>query len=140
MSPDTLITLSIATLLLPLLGFTLLIFFGKRLPRQGDWVETGIITAALAIALVVLYQKISFYAHETLTLNFTWIDFHHVPGIGPLSICSSYASAPATADHLNVGMTGTFCASGFGAISFGAVKATAPVLNIRPAATGDHTL
>ena len=52
MSSETLITLSLAVLLLPLAGFVLMMFFGKKLPRQGDWLETGIITVALGIALV----------------------------------------------------------------------------------------
>ncbi len=40
-------------------GSALMIFFGKRLPRQGDWLETAIITTALLCALVVLCQKLT---------------------------------------------------------------------------------
>jgi NADH-quinone oxidoreductase subunit L len=86
MSPDTLITLALANLTLPLLGFTLMIFFGKRLPRQGDWLETSIITLVLASAIVVLGQKILNYHEDTLRLAFTWADFKNVPGIGPLKL------------------------------------------------------
>lgn len=86
MTQETLIGLSIAVLLLPLAGFVVLAFFGKRLPRGGDWLETSIITAALVLALTLLYQKLMLYPHETLTLNFTWVDFNNVPGIGPLKI------------------------------------------------------
>lgn len=86
MSQDLLITLSIVTLLLPLFGFTIVIFFGKRLPRQGDWLETGILSVALVTSFVVMIQKLSVYPHETLVLNFTWADFQNVPGIGPLKI------------------------------------------------------
>lgn len=91
MSPELLIQLSVVTLLLPLLGFTILIFFGKRLPRQGDWLETGIITAALGLALTILMQKLLNFHEETLSLNFTWIDFHTVPGIGPLKIVLGFS-------------------------------------------------
>lgn len=86
MSQELLLNLSATVLLLPLLGFVLVIFFGKRLPRQGDWLETTIITSALVLAGFVLYQKLILYPHETLSLNFTWIDFHNVPGVGPLKI------------------------------------------------------
>jgi NADH-quinone oxidoreductase subunit L len=86
MSPDLLITLSIFTLLVPLLGFTLLIFLGKRIPRQGDWLETGLISLALVTALVVMIQKLSVYPDATLVYNFTWADLQNVPGIGPLKI------------------------------------------------------
>lgn len=86
MSHDLLIQLSLATLLLPLLSFALLIFLGKRLPRQGDWLETGSISISLVFALIVMVQKLTLYPDQTLTLNFTWVDFQTVPGIGPLKI------------------------------------------------------
>lgn len=86
MSLDLLLLLSLAVLLLPLLGFAVLIIFGKRLPRQGDWLETGLITIALGLALVVLYGKLTLYPGDTISLRFTWVDFRNVPGIGPLPI------------------------------------------------------
>jgi NADH-quinone oxidoreductase subunit L len=86
MSQESLLTLSVVILLLPLLGFVLVVFLGKKLPRQGDWLETSIITTALALSVTVLYQKLMIYPHESLALNFTWVDFHNVPGIGPLKI------------------------------------------------------
>src|SRR5512135_3684206 len=86
MAHETLITLALTVLLLPLGGFVLLIFFGKRLPRGGDWLETGSITAALLLSVVILVQKLGVYPHESITMRFPWIDFHSVPGIGPLQI------------------------------------------------------
>ncbi len=86
MAHDTFFTLALTILLLPLGGFALLIFFGKRLPRGGDWLETGLVTLALILSGVVLVQKLGSLPHETLNLNYPWIDFHTVPGIGPLKI------------------------------------------------------
>jgi len=43
MSPDTLITLSLVVLVLPLAGFALMMFFGKKLPAS-----TLVAVAALA--------------------------------------------------------------------------------------------
>ncbi|MEK7249014.1 MAG: NADH-quinone oxidoreductase subunit L [Bacteroidota bacterium] len=91
MSQDLLINLSIAILVLPLIGFTLMMFFGKKLPRQGDWFETLMITTGLVLSLIVLYQKLAHYHSETLSLNFTWVDFHDVPGIGSLKIVLGFA-------------------------------------------------
>jgi NADH-quinone oxidoreductase subunit L len=91
MPHDTLLTLSMAVLFLPLLGFTILIFFGKRLPRQGDWLETGVLTVVLVLAIVVAFQKLTGYHGETLSLNFTMVDLHTVPGIGPLKIVLGFA-------------------------------------------------
>ncbi len=86
MTQEYLLTLSIIILLLPLLGFTVMIFFGKKLPRQGDWLETSVISLVLVLSLVLLLQKLTFYHEETLSLRFTWVDFQHAPGIGPLKI------------------------------------------------------
>ncbi|WP_237144127.1 NADH-quinone oxidoreductase subunit L [Pontibacter pamirensis] len=44
-------TLALAVLLLPLLAFLVLFFFGRRLPRRGDWLAVGI--SALSFALSV---------------------------------------------------------------------------------------
>ena len=50
MAQDTLLTVALAVLLLPLAAFTVMIFAGKRLPRQGDWLSTSAIAAALILA------------------------------------------------------------------------------------------
>jgi NADH-quinone oxidoreductase subunit L len=86
MSQDTLITLSILVLLLPLAGFIVTIFFGKKLPRQGDWLETLVVSVALLFSIIILIQKLGAFPDETLTLRFEWFTFGDVPGIGPLPI------------------------------------------------------
>ena len=86
MSSETMITLSLAVLLLPLAGFVLMMFFGKRLPRHGDWLETGIITIALGCALVVLFEKLTTMPGDTASLNFPWVHIHNLQGFGPLTI------------------------------------------------------
>ena len=102
MTPDTLLTLAVATLLLPLCGFVIMIFFGKRLPRQGDWLSTSVIAVSLGMAVVILAAKIGSYGGETLTLNFTWVDLHNVPLIGPLPIILGVAVDNLTAVMLVV--------------------------------------
>jgi NADH-quinone oxidoreductase subunit L len=91
MTQEFLVTLSLVVLLLPLAGFLLLSFFGRSLPRRGDLLETGFITAALGLALFILWQKLSLYPGEALRLTFAWADFRTVPGIGPLSITLGFA-------------------------------------------------
>src|SRR5512140_791334 len=97
MPQDTMMFIALTALLLPLLGFTLMIFFGKKLPKQGDWLETTMITSALLCALIVLVQKMVNYHDETLSLNFTWVDFQNVPGIGPLKIVLGFSIDNLTA-------------------------------------------
>jgi len=86
MTQDTLLTVAFAILLLPLAAFTVMIFAGKRLPRQGDWLSTAAIGAALVLACVVLAAKLGAYRDGALVFSGTWVDFHDVPGIGPLRI------------------------------------------------------
>ncbi|HEX9829512.1 MAG TPA: NADH-quinone oxidoreductase subunit L, partial [Bacteroidota bacterium] len=86
MSHETLLTLSVVILLLPLLSFVILIFFHKRLPRQGDWLGTGILFVALTLSLVILITKMTQYPNETIQGSFQWVNFGNVPGIGPLTL------------------------------------------------------
>jgi NADH-quinone oxidoreductase subunit L len=86
MSQDTLLLLSTIILLLPLLGFVVQSFFGKKLPRGGDWFETGLLFIGLILSLVVLFNKLSLYPDKTLDFTFRWVDFKSVAGIGPLQI------------------------------------------------------
>jgi NADH-quinone oxidoreductase subunit L len=86
MSQDTLLLLSTIILLLPLFGFVVQSFFGKKLPRGGGWFETGLLFIALILSLVVLFNKLSLYPDKTLDFTFRWVDFKSVPGIGPLQI------------------------------------------------------
>ena len=70
------ISCSIAILFLPLLAFIVQIFFGKRIPRGGDWVSTGAIFLALLLSLIVLFNAIGernpdYFERET----WTWMDF-----------------------------------------------------------------
>ena len=85
MSPETIINLAIAVLVLPLASFVLLIFFGKRLPRQGDWLGTGILASTLVLSLVIFYHKMT-SIDATISMSFPWVDFGIVPLIGHLQI------------------------------------------------------
>ncbi|MCL5267476.1 MAG: NADH-quinone oxidoreductase subunit L [Bacteroidetes bacterium] len=70
---STLIHLAIAVLILPLVGFVLLIFFGKRIPRQ-DLLETGILFLALAFSIYIMVQKVFFLTEPRIDFTFRWID------------------------------------------------------------------
>ena len=102
MAQDTLLTVALAILLLPLGAFAVMIFTGRRLPRQGDWLSSSVIAAALVLAVSALYGKLTYHYAGTLELNFTWVDFHDVPGIGPLKIVLGIAVDNLTAIMLVV--------------------------------------
>lgn len=86
MTQEILLQLSTGVLFLPLLSFLLLIFFGKRLPRQGDTIATSVLGITLAVSFVILLAKLGLYHEEVLNYSFTWVDFRNVAGIGPLKL------------------------------------------------------
>ncbi|MCG8343071.1 MAG: NADH-quinone oxidoreductase subunit L [Chlorobiales bacterium] len=83
-----LIQLSIIVLLLPLLSFVLLIFFNRRLPRNGDFLAVGFLGATFVISAWIFWNVIviGYDPAFKLVWNFNWIDFGDVPGVGPLQI------------------------------------------------------
>ncbi|MDX1640210.1 MAG: NAD(P)H-quinone oxidoreductase subunit F, partial [Balneolaceae bacterium] len=65
-------TIPITILLLPLLGFVLMIFFGKKLSRQGDWLSSGLISISLLLSLYLLITKLGSHSEEMISNTFTW--------------------------------------------------------------------
>lgn len=53
MSENAIIYSALAILTLPLLSYAILFFFGKRLPRQGDWVGVSLLGVTWVLALRV---------------------------------------------------------------------------------------
>ncbi|HCA80247.1 MAG TPA: NADH-quinone oxidoreductase subunit L, partial [Bacteroidetes bacterium] len=86
MSHETILQLSLIAYLLPLLGFTILIFLNKRLPRQGDLIETGLVFLGLALSVIIFAVKLGSYHDETIQASFTWVNFGNVPGYGPMTM------------------------------------------------------
>ena len=66
---------SLLILFLPLAAFIVNIFFGKRLPRQGDWVSISAIVTTLILSLLLFVGMLSNwdykFSHE---IYFSWID------------------------------------------------------------------
>lgn len=68
------VNLTIPILLFPLFAFAIQIFFGKRLPRKGDWVSISAIFLSLLLSLYIFYGMWS--KHDPLykeSLVFNWI-------------------------------------------------------------------
>ncbi len=74
-----LITLSFVVLLLPLAGFALLIFFGKKIPRQ-DILETGFLFAALGLSIYIMVEKVFVLTAPQIDFTFRWIDLGNLIG------------------------------------------------------------
>ncbi|MBZ4220269.1 MAG: NADH-quinone oxidoreductase subunit L [Chlorobium sp.] len=84
----SLIQLSIVVLLLPLLSFIILIFFNRRIARNGDFIGVGILGTAFGISAYIFWTVIvqTYDPAFRIAWDFTWIDLGNVPGVGPLQI------------------------------------------------------
>ncbi len=85
MNEITLLYTSIVILVLPLLGFTLLILGGKRIPKPHI-VETAIMFITLALSVFVCFGKLAYYVNSELISEFTWIYLGSVPVVGSINI------------------------------------------------------
>ncbi len=84
MALESLIQLSLIILFLPLAGFLLLIFFGKRLPRQGDWLGTALVSVAFLASMFIMVVKLA--APESVSAGWTWATFGGIPGVGEVTV------------------------------------------------------
>jgi len=75
MSEHAIIYSALAILFLPLLSYAILFFFGKKLPRQGDWVGVGLLGITWLLALRIFAHF--WQANDpglTVEANLRWID------------------------------------------------------------------
>ena len=84
MTESSLIQLAVVLLFLPLFGFILSIFLGKKI-KQMFWVENLIIFLGLAGSIVLAYYKLSFFDNK-ITGEFTWIDLSNSSLLGAVKI------------------------------------------------------
>lgn len=75
------ITNAIIILLLPLVAFTIQIFIGRRLPKQGGWLPTGAMFIAFLFSLPIFIQALANYDPDfKIAQSWNWIDF------GPVTV------------------------------------------------------
>ncbi len=62
--------------ILPLLGFAVQAFFGRRLPRGGDWVPLTFIGIALLLSLWIFIRAFIAYSPDfrITSEQFVWLD------------------------------------------------------------------
>ena len=70
---------------LPLLSFVILIFFGKRLPRKGDWVGNGALFIALILSIIAFWGVFS-RSDPNYKEMFTWNWFNFGDVTFPMGI------------------------------------------------------
>ncbi|MEW6701334.1 MAG: NADH-quinone oxidoreductase subunit L [Bacteroidota bacterium] len=82
---ELLINFSIAILLLPLVGFIIVVFLGKRFPKFYLF-EVILLGIALVLSIIVLYSKLVYLNTTDVTASFTWISMSNSPAVGSISI------------------------------------------------------
>jgi|TARA_B110000459_G_scaffold60216_1_gene67460 NADH-quinone oxidoreductase subunit L len=66
---------SLIILFLPLLAFLIQIFFGKNLPRQGDWVSISAIVSTLVLSITMFVGMfVEYDPNFSQEFSFTWLD------------------------------------------------------------------
>jgi NADH-quinone oxidoreductase subunit L len=60
-------------LLLPLAGFAVQIFFGRRLPRKGDWLAVGLVGGSLLLSIMLFLRAVQAAGHLTFFKTWDWI-------------------------------------------------------------------
>ena len=85
MNETFILNISIVVLFLPLLGFALLIFSGKKLPK-AHIVETLILFAALVLSIIIGFTKLAYYRDHNIIGELSWISLQNVPVLGSLNI------------------------------------------------------
>ncbi|NCQ34373.1 NADH-quinone oxidoreductase subunit L, partial [bacterium] len=75
MSDNAILTTALVILGLPLLSYVLTFFFGRMLPRKGDFIGVSFMGAAwiLAIRIFICFWKIGDPAYR-VEASFTWVD------------------------------------------------------------------
>lgn len=85
MQESLLINIAIAVLFLPLLGFVVTLFLGKKVKPIFIF-ENIIITVSFIAAVYLLFNKLSYFPDKNITAEFEWFGFGVVPFFGEVSI------------------------------------------------------
>lgn len=85
MTESVLSTLSLIILFLPLIGFTVVLFLGKRFPKLYLF-EVAIITIAFLLSVFVMYSKLAYYLNIDIISSLNWITIGAAPLSGVLNI------------------------------------------------------
>ncbi|MEJ2104383.1 MAG: NADH-quinone oxidoreductase subunit L [Ignavibacteriaceae bacterium] len=85
MSENFLVQLSVIILFLPLLGFVVTIFLGKKIPKIFFF-EVFVLLVGLVLSAILLIGKLTTFSDVSITSEFKWIDMGNVPVVGSIKI------------------------------------------------------
>ena len=73
MSESFIVLLALVTLFLPLAGFSIVILFGKKMPKIY-FIELFFIGISFLLSIFIGYLKLAYYVHKDLIAQFNWIN------------------------------------------------------------------
>ncbi|MFC2134830.1 NADH-quinone oxidoreductase subunit L [Bacteroidota bacterium] len=85
MSELTIINLSLMTLILPLIGFIVVLLLGKRYQILYLF-EVGILIISLFLSMVLLFGKIVYFVDKDIIFAFNWFEAGSIPLIGAINV------------------------------------------------------
>jgi NADH-quinone oxidoreductase subunit L len=85
MNESLLIKLAIVILFLPLIGFTVAVFFGKKI-KYTYLIEIFTVGSAFLLSIILMYFKLTLFVDKEIVSEFTWINFWDVPVLGSITI------------------------------------------------------
>lgn len=85
MTESLLTNLIIVLLFLPLFGFAVTLFLGKKI-KSIYLFENFIIVAGLLLSIFILFVKLTWFVSKDWVSEFTWINFGSLPLLGNVSI------------------------------------------------------
>ncbi|HKI78554.1 MAG TPA: proton-conducting transporter membrane subunit, partial [Ignavibacteriaceae bacterium] len=85
MNESLLIKLALVILFLPLIGFIVTLFFGKKIKKVFIF-ENFIIIVTFLCTVALLFMKLNYFNDKSITSEFKWIDFGAVPILGKLTV------------------------------------------------------
>ncbi|MGA7721838.1 MAG: NADH-quinone oxidoreductase subunit L [Ignavibacteriaceae bacterium] len=85
MTENVMIQLAVAILFLPLLGFAVTLFFGKKLKFLYIF-ETAVLVIAFVLSVILAYSQFSFFPGARIVGEFHWIDLANTPLLGRITV------------------------------------------------------
>jgi NADH-quinone oxidoreductase subunit L len=79
------IQLAVAILFLPLLGFTVTLFLGKKLKFLYIF-ETFILVVAFIFSVILAYTQLNYFSGKSIVGEFHWIDLANAPLLGRITV------------------------------------------------------
>ncbi|MGD1007525.1 MAG: NADH-quinone oxidoreductase subunit L [Ignavibacteriaceae bacterium] len=85
MTENVLIQLAIAILFLPLLGFTITLFLGKKI-KFIYLFENIVLITAFVLSVILAYTKLNYFSGTNILADIHWIDLGNVPILGRITV------------------------------------------------------